>query len=106
MAVAQRLATPVYVLGVEPPTPAEGAAGNSYEEILTVIADASGGHYQRIPQAEQMPEVVDDMLRELSSRYILTFVTSGVGQRKWRTIEVSVDGYQVTTRSGYMGTLP
>ena len=106
MAVAQRLETPVYVLGVEPPTQAEGAAGNSYEEILTVIADASGGHYQRIPQAEQMPEVVDDMLHELSSRYILTFVTSGVGHRKWRTIEVTVDGYQATTRSGYMGTLP
>ena len=106
MAVAQRLETPVYVLGVESPAPAEGASGPSYEEILTVIADASGGHYRRIPQAEQMPGVVDDMLRELSSRYILTFVTSGVGQRKWRTIEVSVDGYQATTRSGYMGTLP
>jgi Ca-activated chloride channel family protein len=106
MEVAQRLETPVYVLGVEAPAPAEGASGPSYEEILTVIADASGGHYRRIPRAEQMPEVVDDMLRELSSRYILTFVTSGVGQRKWRTIEVSVDGYQATTRSGYMGTLP
>ena len=53
-----------------------------------------------------MPEVVDDMLHELSSRYILTFVTSGIGHRKWRTIEVTVDGYEATTRSGYMGTLP
>ncbi len=104
--VAQRLDTPVYVLGVEPPAPAEGADGPSYEEILTVIADASGGHYRLIPQAEQMPEVVDDMLHELSSRYILTFVTSGIGHRKWRTIEVTVDGYEATTRSGYMGTLP
>jgi len=106
MAVARRLETPIYVLGVEPPTTLENADGSSFEEILTLIADASGGHYRRIPQAEQMPEVVDELLKELSSRYILTFVTSGVGQRKWRSIKVTVDGYEATTRSGYTGTLP
>ncbi len=84
-AVAQRLETPIYVLGVEPPPAMATADGPSFEEILTLIADASGGHYRRIPQAEQMPQVVDELLEELSSRYILTFVTSGVGARKWRT---------------------
>ena len=106
MAVARRLETPIYVLGVEPPPPVSESNGPSFEEILTLIADASGGHYRRVPQAEQMPEVVDELLEELSSRYILTFVTSGVGYDKWRTIEVTVDGYQATTRSGYTGTLP
>lgn len=106
MAVTRRLDTPIYVLGVEPPTAREGGDGPSYEEILTLIADTSGGHYRRIPAAEDMPQVVDDMLYELSSRYILTFVTSGIGQRKWRTIEVTVDGYSATTRAGYTGTLP
>jgi Ca-activated chloride channel family protein len=105
-AVAQRLDTPIYVLGVEPPPALDHAEGPSYEEVLTLIANASGGHYRRIPQAEQMPEVVDELLNELSSRYILTFVTSGVGKRKWRTIRVTVEGYEVTTRSGYTGTLP
>jgi Ca-activated chloride channel family protein len=105
-AVSQRLDTPIYVLGVEPPTTSEAGGGPSYEEILTRIADASGGHYRRIPVAEEMPDVVDDMLNELSSRYILTFVTSGAGQNKWRTIEVTVDGYRAVTRSGYIGTLP
>jgi Ca-activated chloride channel family protein len=105
-AIARRLETPIYVLGVEPPPPTVGIEGSSYEDILTLIAEASGGHYRRIPQAEEMPEVVDELLRELSSRYILTFATSGAGQRKWRSIEVSVDGYKVTTRSGYTGTLP
>jgi Ca-activated chloride channel family protein len=105
-AVAQRIETPIYVLGVEPPPALATSGGPSFEEILTLIADASGGHYRRIPQAEQMPEVVDELLKELSSRYILTFVTSGVGARKWRSIEVTVEGYQVTTRSGYTGTLP
>ncbi len=78
-AVARRLETPIYVLGVEPPTLARDGDQPSYEEILTLIADSSGGHYRRIPRAEEMPEVVDEMLKELSSRYILTFVTSGVG---------------------------
>jgi Ca-activated chloride channel family protein len=105
-AVAHRLETPIYVLGVEPPPPMATPGGPSYEEILTLIANASGGHYRRIPRAEEMPEVVDELLNELSSRYILTFETSGIGQRKWRPIEVTVDGYQVTTRSGYVGTLP
>jgi len=106
MALAQRLETPIYVLGVEPPPPTVGIEGTSYEEVLSLIADASGGRYRRIPQAEEMPQVVDELLKELSSRYILTFVTSGVGHRKWRTIEVVVDGYEATTRSGYTGTLP
>lgn len=106
VAVVQKLETPIYVLGVEPPTLAKSGDGQSYEEILTMIADSSGGHYRRIPKAEEMPEVVEELLTELSSRYILTFVTSGIGQRKWRTIEVEVEGYQVTTRSGYTGTLP
>jgi Ca-activated chloride channel family protein len=105
-AVAQRIETPIYVLGVEPPPALATSGGPSFEEILTLIADASGGHYRRIPQAEQMPQVVDELLKELSSRYILTFVTSGVGTNKWRSIEVTVDGYQATTRSGYTGTLP
>ncbi len=106
MQVARRLDTPIYVLGVEPPPAADEVSGASYEEILTLIANASGGLYRRIPEAEEMPAVVDDMLYELSSRYILTFETSGVGLEKWRTIEVRVEGYRVTTRSGYMGTLP
>jgi Ca-activated chloride channel family protein len=104
--VAHRIETPIYVVGVEPPPALASPDGPSFEEILTLIADASGGHYRRIPQAEQMPEVVDQLLEELSSRYILTFETSGVGARKWRTIEVTVDGFQATTRSGYTGTLP
>ena len=50
-AVAHRIETPIYVLGVEPPTAAGSTGGTaSFEEILTLIADASGGHYRRIPR--------------------------------------------------------
>jgi len=105
-AIAQRLRTPIYVLGVEPPPPKPGAAGPSYEEILQHIALQSGGRYQRIPSAGQMPQVVQDLLEELSSRYIVSFTTSGLGIRKWRSMSVTVDGYDAVTRKGYMGTLP
>lgn len=104
--IARSLETPIYVLGVEPPPAGAQPSGLSYEEILTLIADASGGLYRRIPRAEEMPEVAQTLLEELSSRYILTFTTSGVGQSKWRRIEVVVDGYQAVTRTGYVGTLP
>ncbi len=104
--IAQGLQTPIYALGVEPPPRSVGDAGPSYEEILSLIANSSGGHYRRVPTTAEMPEVVRDMLEELSSRFIVTFVTSGVGVRKWRTLEVRVDGYHSTTRKGYVGTLP
>ena len=104
--IAQGLETPVYVLGVEPPPPGEGAAGPSYESVLTMIADSSGGRYRRIPRTEEMPDVVHSMLEELSSRYIISFTTSGVGQRKWRSLDVTVDGYHASSRKGYTGTLP
>ena len=104
--IAEGLQTPIYVLGVEPPPRPEGSDVLSYEEILTIIAEGSGGYYRRIPRLDRMPEVTRDLLEELSTRYILTFETSGIGKRKWRPVEVSVKGYKVTVRNGYVGTLP
>ena len=104
--IARRLQTPIYALGVEPPPVPQGSAGPSYEDVLTQIADSSGGRYRRIPRTEDMPTVARTLLGELSSRFIITFATSGVGERRWRTIEVKVDGYRAVTRSGYTGTLP
>lgn len=105
-AIARGLQTPIYVLGVEPPPPPAGVDGPSYEEILRVIAEGSGGYYRRIPRLDRMPEVTRALLEELSTRYILTFETSGLGERKWRPITLRVDGYRATVRSGYVGTLP
>jgi Ca-activated chloride channel family protein len=103
--IAEDLDTPIFVLGVEPP-PASESGGTSYEQVLVLIAGASGGRYQRIPQTEQMPAAVKALLDELSSRFIITFATSGVGVDRYRTLEVTVDGYRATTRKGYTGTLP
>jgi Ca-activated chloride channel family protein len=104
-AIAEGLDEPIYVLGVEPP-PTASAGSTSYEDVLKLIAVASGGRYQRIPESGQMPAVARALLDELSSRFIITFATSGVGVEKYRTLEVTVDGYRATTRKGYTGTLP
>lgn len=104
--IAQGLQTPVYVLGVEPPPPNPGELGPSYEQILTLISDSSGGLYRRVPRTQDMPRVARTLLEELSSRFIVTFTTSGVGVRKWRTLEVRVDGHVAVARKGYVGTLP
>ncbi len=104
--LVRRLRTPIYVLGVEPPLKSAAPGGPTYEEILKLLADGSGGRYERVPSTERMGEVVEGLLHELSSRFIISFTTSGVGRSKWRSIQVKVDGYQATTRKGYMGTLP
>jgi Ca-activated chloride channel family protein len=104
-AIAEGLETPIFALGVEPP-PAGDEAGPSYEQILMLIAGASGGRYRRIPSTDEMPAVARTLLEELSSRFIITFATSGVGLRKYRTLEVRVDGYKAVSRKGYTGTLP
>lgn len=104
--LAEGLQTPIYVLGVEPPPPPPGSEGASFEEILSLIAEASGGYYRRVPRLDQMPEMTRQLLEELSTRFILTFETSGVGDHRWRPLKVSVDGYDVTARKGYVGTLP
>jgi Ca-activated chloride channel family protein len=105
-AIAEHLRTPIYVLGVEPPPSVDGLDGPSYEQVLAMISESSGGYYRRVPRLTEMPEVAQNLLEELSSRYILTFETSGVGDEKWRTLEVRVDGYRATSRRGYHGTLP
>ncbi len=105
-ALVRQLATPVYVVGVEPPPETVAAGGPTYEEVLQRIAEGSGGRYERVPDLEDMPDVAEGLLRELGSRFILSFETSGLGVAKWRKIEVRVDGYQATAREGYVGTLP
>ncbi len=105
-AIARKLQTPIYAVGVEPPPAPAGSEGPSYEDVLELIADSSGGLYRRVPRAEEMPGLARTLLEELSSRFIVTFSTSGVGQRRWRKIEVRVDGHRATTRDGYIGTLP
>jgi len=102
--IAQRVKTPIYVIGVEPPPRRAVQGGATYEEVLELIAELSGGRYERVPSTGEMPAAVTALLDELSSRYILSFNT--LGQKKWRRIEVEVDGYQASSRKGYFGTLP
>jgi Ca-activated chloride channel family protein len=104
--LVQQLETPIYVIGVEPSPEAVEPDGPTFEEVLQRIAEGSGGRYERVPQADRMAEVAEGLLQELGSRFILSFETSGVGVAKYRRLEVRVDGYDASTREGYVGTLP
>lgn len=105
-ALARSLNTPFYVLGVEPAGRPDSASGPTYEQALELIAELSGGTYQRVPSVERMGKVVEEMLRELSSRFIISISTSGIGARVYRRVDVQVEGFRATTREGYVGTLP
>jgi len=105
-ALARSLNTPFYVLGVEPAGRPDAAAGPTFEQALELIAELSGGAYQRVPSVERMGTVVQELLRELSSRFIISISTSGVGVRAFRRVDVQVEGFRATTREGYVGTLP
>jgi len=104
--ILEGLADPLYVLGIEPP-PAEEGPPNSYEDLLTRFAAASGARYLRVDMAAKLPQFARDLRQELTMRYIITFEPSGLGSVKWRKLDVRVDGgYAVSARQGYRGTLP
>jgi VWFA-related protein len=106
VAAVSSLSDPLYVFGIEPPLPPEGA-GETYEALLTRFAVASGGRYLRIDDLKTLRQVAQGLRRELTQRYIIAFEPSGVGTAKQRTVAVRVDGdFQVVTRHGYRGTLP
>jgi len=106
LTIAEGLADPIYVFGIEPPPPQPGAAV-SYEDVLRSFAAASGGAFIRVEDVERLPELGASLRRELTQRYIISFEPSGKGMAKRRTVDVKVDGpYQVATRQGYTGTLP
>lgn len=104
--VLEGLSDPLYALGIEPP-PADEGPEDSYEQLLSTFATASGGRYLRVDTAARLPEFAQELRRELSMRYIIDFQPSGIGTTKWRPIEVRVDGnFEVAARQGYTGTLP
>ena len=104
--ILEGLEDPLYVLGIEPP-PAEEGPPDSYEDLLARFAAASGGRYLRVDTAAKLPDFARSLRQELTLRYIITIEPSGLGNVKWRKLEVRVDGgYAVLARQGYRGTLP
>lgn len=104
--VMESITDPLYVFGIEPPPPMPGAP-ETYEAVMERLAKASGGRYIRVGDVAKLPQLGQELRRELTMRYIITLQPSGIGTSKWRTLEVKVDGpYQAQTRRGYRGTLP
>jgi VWFA-related protein len=104
--ILERLADPLYAMGIEPPPPEEGAP-ESYEDLLRRFAGASGGRYLAVSDAAQLPQLARHLSAELRMQYVITIDPSGIGAQKWRRLEIRVDGgYTASSRQGYLGTLP
>jgi hypothetical protein len=102
----EQLADPMYVFGIEPPPPEE-LTEVDYESLLQRFATASGGRYLRVNDVAKLAQFARDLRQELTMRYIITFEPAGIGQVKWRNLEIRVDGgLQTLARQGYRGTLP
>ncbi len=108
LTVLRQLADPLYAFGIEPPPRAAGEdAEPTYEDLLRAFSSASGGRYLGVPDVRRLPEVGARLRKELTTRYIIAFQPSRIGIIKWRDLRIGVDGhYEVSTREGYMGTLP
>lgn len=103
--VLEGMQDPLYAFGIEPPPPEPGQ--ETYESLLSRLAEASGGRYIKVGDVAELPLLGRELRRELATRYIITFEPSGVGTVKWRRLRVVVEGpYKVIAREGYRGTLP
>lgn len=97
---ARKVGVPVYAV-------AQGEALKSRELMkeLDELARRTGGHSYRIEKAADMPRVFEDISNELKHTYLLAYRPPAVEERRWRIIQVSVNGlkdYKLRAREGYL----
>jgi len=75
---------------------------------LTELADATGGHTIEIESSKDLTPEFRKILEDFRSRYILTFVPSGVDEGGFHRLDVRVrrGGVAVKARPGYIGRGP
>ena len=103
---------PVYVLGL---TAGRGAPGEEddgayrYADLLTSLAEKTGGRYFEVPGAEEAAAAVAELVEDLRKRYVLAVTTAGEGPRTYHEIRVEAAlpyRHTLTYRRGYVGTPP
>jgi hypothetical protein len=72
-------------------------------DFLEAIADATGGRLLKADTTEKLPKAFDDILREIRTRYVLTYSPKGVDAPGWHRIDVKVKSRsaEVKARPGY-----
>jgi len=85
------------------------AAGRARRwEALKDVTDATGGHTIEIESSRDLAAQFRKILDDFRSRYILTFVPTGVAESGFHRLEVRVkrSGVTVKSRPGYIGKGP
>lgn len=103
---------PVYVLGLTAGRGAPGEADDDayrYADLLTGLAERTGGRYFEVPGAEEAAAAVAELVEDLRKRYVLAVATAGDGARTYHDVRVEAAlpyRHTLTYRRGYVGTPP
>jgi VWFA-related protein len=75
---------------------------DGYEGLLDFLATRSGGRMLKISPDSRVTDLVQPLLRELRTQYVLTYVPSG-SKPGWHDIDVEVPGkkYDLRAKRGY-----
>lgn len=112
VSIVRRAKLPVYVLGLTAGRGATAAADDGayrYADLLTRLAEKTGGRYFEVPGAEEAAAAVAELVEDLRKRYVLAVATAGEGARTYHEIRVETAlpyRHTLTYRRGYTGTPP
>lgn len=74
------------------------------KSFLTALAEQTGGKFIAIERSDQLRATFAQIVTESRSRYLLTYIPSGVEAGGWHPIEVKLKGRKghITARRGYL----
>jgi VWFA-related protein len=108
--IVRRAKLPVYVLGLESHVDRNPYDDTfRYDDLLRLLARASGGRYYSIHQTEEVDAACAAILAELRHQYVLGFSASGVDPEAYHDIRVEVRHRgepRIEHRPGYQGSSP
>ena len=103
---------PVYVLGLATGSPlildSAGKKLHRYADLLNLLAHQTGGEYFWISNSDDVVRAAGSIASDLRHQYVLGFSASGIGESRYRELEVTTGKkkVQLSFRRGYQGTAP
>lgn len=104
------VAVPIYPLGIRDPYEQRGGKREEMSDvdILTELADLTGGKMHAGNQPSQIARAIADIEKHLRAQYLVGFAPTGRGEVQYRRISLKVGKRirAVRVRAGYRGTEP
>jgi Ca-activated chloride channel family protein len=100
---ASRADAVIYTIGLGVGGPGTRKTAEDASFVLTRLAQRTGGRAFFLAQARDLARVYRDIREELSSQYVLAYMSSSPSRGQWRRVNVRVNraGAVVRTRQGY-----